>query len=106
MLHELPVISIPIKDKIYNLLVASTEEEKNKGLSGVQHLEDNEGMLFVYDDDKPRQFQFKDTCLPLEVYFIRNDGKVIQNSTSSPYQSDPISCDLPCRWVIEVLSKD
>lgn len=103
MLHDLPIISLPIEGKLYKLYVAMSEKEKSKGLSGVTTLGDSDGIIFVYSSDKPRTFQFKDTCLPLVVYFIGSNGKVLQRSTSSPYQQENISCDYPCRWVIEVL---
>ena len=103
MLHELPVISLPIGGKIYNLHVAQSEQEKNIGLSGVDYLPKDGGMIFVYDDEKPRTFVFKDTCLPLVVYFIGSNGKVLQKSFSSPYQQENITCNKAVKWVIEVL---
>ncbi len=104
MLHELPVISIPISGKVYNLYVAQTEAQKMQGLSGVDYLPNNGGMIFVYDDEKPRTFQFRDTLLPLKVYFIGSNGKVLQKSFSSQGQQSLIHCRFPCRWVIEVLN--
>ena len=102
MLHELPIISLPIDSKVYKLYVAQTVEQKKQGLSGIDHLPDNHGMIFVYDDEKPRTFVFKDTCLPLVVYFIGSSGKVLQKSFSSPGQAAKIKCNYPIKWVIEV----
>ena len=103
MLHELSVISLPIGGKVYNLYVAQSKIEKRRGLSGVDNLRDDEGMIFVYDDEKPRTFKFRDTCLPLVVYFIGSNGKILQKSFSSPFQKENITCNHPVRWVIEVL---
>tara|TARA_B100000900_G_C20586656_1_gene719880 strand:- start:1941 stop:2261 length:321 start_codon:yes stop_codon:yes gene_type:complete len=105
MIHDLPVISLEIGSKKYNLYVAKSYKQKKQGLSGVSHLAHNEGMLFPYDDEKPRTFQFRDTLLPLEVYFIGADGKVLQKSISKPRQKSSIHCDKPCKWVIEILAK-
>lgn len=102
MLHELPVISLPINSKVYNLYVAQTDEQKRQGLSGISYLPDDHGMIFVYDDEKPRTFVFNDTCLPLEVYFIGSNGKVLQRSFSSPGQVEKISCSYPTKWVVEI----
>jgi len=102
MLHEMPIITLPFAGEIYNLYVASSEEEKRQGLSGVDHIGRDEGMIFDYDDEKPRTFQFRDVCFPLAVYFIGANGKVLQKSTSSPYQAGLISCEKPCKWVIEI----
>ena len=106
MLHDLSTISLPIGGKVYKLYVADSDEEKQQGLSGVESLEGAEGMIFPYDTDKPRTFQFKDTRLPLVVYFIGSNGKVLQKSTSSPYQQENITCSRPCRWVIEIINSE
>ena len=103
MLHELPVIRLSLNNKVYKLRVASDVSSKRSGLSGIQHLGEDEGFLFAYNDDKPRTFQFRDTCLPLQVYFMGSNGKVLQRSFSSPYQQESISRPYPCRWVIEIL---
>jgi uncharacterized membrane protein (UPF0127 family) len=49
-------IDIKIGNKEYEVLVAETEEEKTKGLQDVEELDDDEGMLFVYNE--PQQVVF------------------------------------------------
>ena len=88
--------------KNYNLYVADNPKTQRKGLSGVHSLDENEGMIFVYNDDKPRTFNFRDTLLPLTIYFVSNSGKVVKRSTASPGQMKNIECKIPCRWVIEI----
>lgn len=106
MLHELPTISLPLGKRIYKLFVATSPEQKIKGLSGIDHLAPNEGMIFPYDNEEKRTFQFRDTLLPLKVYFIGANGKVLQKSSAKPGQFDAITCPVPCKWVIEVLDRD
>ncbi len=106
MLHELPTIGLTLGGKTYKLFVASSHDQKLRGLSGVNSLTSEEGMIFTYDDEKPRTFQFRETLLPLKVYFIGSSGKVVQRSSASAGQKENISCNLPSRWVIEVLDED
>ena len=106
MLHDLPIVNIPIAGKKYKLYVAISNDQKMQGLSGVSQLKHDEGMLFPYDDEKPRTFQFRETLLPLKVYFIGGDGKVLQRSSASPGQEKTITCPSPCKWVIELLDGD
>jgi uncharacterized membrane protein (UPF0127 family) len=40
-------LKIKIKNKIYDVLVAETEEDKMTGLKNKESLENNEGMLFT-----------------------------------------------------------
>lgn len=45
-----------IKGKEYDVVVAKTEEEKEIGLQNVESMDDDEGMLFIYDE--PQQLDF------------------------------------------------
>ena len=45
-------MKIEIGDKVYNVEIARTEEEKMKGLQGKTSLASDEGMLFIYDEPK------------------------------------------------------
>ena len=51
-------IDVQIGDKVYNLLVAETEKEKEEGLMNVVEMELNEGMLFDYSDDPQPEISF------------------------------------------------
>lgn len=51
-------IDVQIGNNTYNLLVAETEEEKERGLMGVIEMEPNEGMLFDYSDDPQASISF------------------------------------------------
>ena len=43
-------IKLSIGNKQYTVKVALTDEEHEKGLQGVKELEENKGMLFVFDE--------------------------------------------------------
>lgn len=51
-------IEVQIGNKVYNLLVAETEEEKERGLQNVESMEPDEGMLFDYSDDPQASISF------------------------------------------------
>ena len=40
-------VKVNVGDKTYNCQVAKTEEDRKKGLMGVENLPPDEGMLFV-----------------------------------------------------------
>ena len=56
--------------------VADTPEKKEKGLMFVKHLPENEGMLFLSDEDEPQHFWMKNTLINLDIAFIQNDQTV------------------------------
>lgn len=88
-------IDVQIGDKMYNLLVAETEEEKERGLMGVIEMEPNEGMLFDYSDDPQASISFwmKDTEIPLDIIFVNQDGVVISVKHGEPLSEEEITED-------------
>jgi len=88
-------IDVQIGDKTYNLLVAETEEEKERGLMGVIEMEPNEGMLFDYSDDPQASISFwmKDTEIPLDIIFVNQDGVVISVKQGKPLSEEEITED-------------
>lgn len=64
---------ITIKDKKYNVKEARTSEQRKKGLQGVQHLSDDEGMLFFFDQPEQVSMWMKNVNIPLTIIFFNDD---------------------------------
>lgn len=78
------VVNIEIGKQRYKVEVACTEEDRIKGLQGRESLDENKGMLFVFDEPDTIDFWMKDTKVPLDIIFISEDMEVI-----SVYQGEP-----------------
>lgn len=94
-------IDIKIGNKEYEVLVAETEEEKTKGLQDVEELDDDEGMLFVYNEPQQVVFWMQDTTIPLDIVFINDDFEVISIQKGVPLSEDLIAED-NVLYVLEV----
>jgi uncharacterized membrane protein (UPF0127 family) len=99
-------LTFTIGEKQYSLLIAKTEEEKTRGLSDAESMEDNEGMIFDYTDDPQNELAFtmEDTTIPLDIIFVDAEKKVISVQQGNPLDSNPITCksDSEIIYVIEV----
>lgn len=86
-------IDVQIGDKTYNLLVATTEEEKERGLMFIESLEPDEGMLFDYSDDPQAELSFwmKNVDIPLDIIFVNQDGVVISVKQGIPNSEEYIT---------------
>ncbi|MFI5240850.1 MAG: DUF192 domain-containing protein [Microgenomates group bacterium] len=61
-----------------NVSVADNAQKRAKGLSGTESLNENGGILFVFDSENASpSFWMKDMLIPLDIIWI-NDGKVVQ----------------------------
>lgn len=94
-------INLEINDKEYNVLVAQTEDEKATGLMNVEEMDDNEGMLFIYDTPQILEFWMKDTEIPLDIIFIDSDWEVKKIAKGNPFDETIMSCD-NVQYVLEL----
>ncbi len=59
-----------------NARIADTPEKQEKGLMFVKELPENEGMLFVFEQDEEQAFWMKNTLIDLDIVFIGSDRRV------------------------------
>lgn len=92
---------VEINNKKYNVKVATSDEEREKGLQGVDTLAEDEGMLFIFDPPQEVSFWMKDTKIPLDIVFINEDYEVIKVRKGTPNTKEAIVCD-DVAYVLEV----
>lgn len=88
----------------FNVEVADSPEEQAAGLMHRLNLPENEGMLFVFEDEKPRAFWMKNTLIPLDMIFMDSNLTVVDIKHAVPCSSEP--CELyhsrPAQYVLEI----
>ncbi|MEG0773647.1 DUF192 domain-containing protein [Clostridium sp.] len=68
---------IEIADKKYKVLIAKTEEERSKGLSNVESMENDEGILFVFPENQGQViFNTAEMEFDIDIIFIDQDDEV------------------------------
>lgn len=82
-------VKIRIGGKRLQVEVAYTDEEREKGLSNRESLEEDKGMLFAWDEPETIGMWMKDTLIPLDIIFI--DGDLI---VTAIYQGTPGTEDI------------
>ena len=96
-----PTKTILIGNKEYDVEIADTEDERKDGLSRVEELGEDEGMLFIHDDVTSGYYTMEDTSIPLDIIFIDEDKKVISVNSVEAYSEDPVQCE-NYKYVLEV----
>jgi len=85
--------------------LAVTPEEKAKGLMHREYLDENKGMLFIFEDEKAPSFWMKNTLIPLDMIFINSDNKIVDILVAEPCKKDPCKSYTPkadAKYVLEV----
>lgn len=79
--------SAEINGKKISLLVARSEQERQKGLSGRDKLDSNQGMIFVFEKPGKYPFWMINMKFPLDIIYINNE-KVVHIFKKVPPQGD------------------
>jgi uncharacterized membrane protein (UPF0127 family) len=64
--------------------IAETEEQQEKGLMFRKTLKENEGMLFVFQEEKVLTFWMKNTLIPLSIGFFDKGKKLFEVQEMQP----------------------
>ncbi len=89
----------------FSVEVVATEDERQKGLMFRKQLPEGKGMLFDFKVEAPVSFWMKNTYVPLDMIFIRSDGRIASIAENTePLSERLIPSNGPVRGVLEVVA--
>jgi len=87
----------------FDIYVAANNQQRSRGLMFVRNLPSTTGMLFVYDDSDYISMWMKNTYIPLDMVFAREDGTVSSIARETEPQSlRSILSTEPVAFVLEL----
>lgn len=96
-----------IEDVCVKAEVAATELEQQRGLMERESLAQDQGMLFVFEEEKARAFWMKNMQLPLDIIWADAYKKIVDIHEKVPPCKEscpPIIPKAPAKFVLEVFS--
>ncbi len=91
--------------QVFSVEVATTEQEKETGLMYRKELPDGKGMLFDFSPEQQVSMWMKNTYIPLDMIFIRADGRILRIAENTePLSTKIIPSGGPTKGVLEVIA--
>ena len=82
--------------------VASTEKQQRKGLMFREHMNNNECMIFVYNNPQLLRFWMKNTRIPLSIGFFGEEFNLQEVFHMNPLDESLITSTMPAQYAMEM----
>jgi uncharacterized membrane protein (UPF0127 family) len=86
----------------FTVEVAATPEQQERGLMFRRSLAPNHGMIFPYQPPAPVGFWMRNTLIPLDMVFVRADGRIARVATAKPLDETVVPAGEPVVLVLEI----
>jgi uncharacterized membrane protein (UPF0127 family) len=89
--------------KKVDIEIADSEYEIQTGLMYRSSMKNNQGMLFIFPDVKPRAFYMKNTQFPLDLIFIDDKKTIVSfQENAKPFDESSLPSNFPAKYVLEL----
>ncbi|NNM23759.1 MAG: DUF192 domain-containing protein [Flavobacteriaceae bacterium] len=83
--------------------IAEGEYETQTGLMYRKSMQDDRGMLFIFDDDIRRSFYMKNTEFALDIIFINGANEIVNiQKNAQPLNQTSLPSAAPAKYVLEI----
>ncbi len=90
---------------VFSVEMATTEHEKTTGLMYRRELPEGKGMLFDFSPEQEVSMWMKNTYIPLDMIFIRADGRILRIAENTePLSTKIIPSRGLAKGVLEVIA--
>ena len=99
---DLPQRTLTIGGQKLIVEVASTPQTRETGLMNRFSLQQDHGMLFVFEAPQPLAFWMKDTYIPLSIAFVDHNGRILNIEDMRPQDETTHWSKGPALYAIEM----
>jgi hypothetical protein len=97
------VIFPDAKNHSVTVEIAERDDDRQRGLMFRKSMHEEHGMIFRFEERENHTFWMHNTCIPLDMLFIDDDGTIVGIEENCPTMNDStfqVGC--PSRYVLEV----
>lgn len=100
--EEKKLLPITVGMDVYHIELAVTQEEQSLGLMYRDKIKPDEGMIFIYREDRKLSFWMKNTYIPLSIAYISKDGIIKEIHHMKPESLTPVISTHSVRYALEL----
>ena len=87
----------------YDIEIAETDYERQRGLMDRVSMKDNQAMLFIFPDMQMRSFYMKNTYIALDIIYIDDSNKIVSiQKNAKPLNETSLPSTAPAKYVLEI----
>ncbi len=87
----------------FNIEFAETDYETQTGLMYRKGMDSNQGMLFIFPDERVHSFYMKNTEFPLDIIYIKEDLRIASfQENAQPLNESGLTSQVPIKYVLEI----
>jgi uncharacterized membrane protein (UPF0127 family) len=102
-LHLEQTRTITVGNQTFSVEVATTSQERQRGLMFRESLEPGTGMFFIFEKEDFYGFWMKNTLIPLDIIWINADKKIVDIQTLQACTEKPCDSHIPSQKALYVL---
>ena len=97
----------PDSSRMERILIEIAEDDYSRanGLMYREDLAENQGMLFIFEEERQQYFWMKNTPLSLDMIFVNKEHKIVNiQKYTIPYSTKSYGSTGPALYVVEVVA--
>jgi uncharacterized protein len=86
-----------------NIEVADDDASRQQGLMNRSFMSNEQGMLFIFDQEQPQAFWMRNTIIPLDIIYVNTKKEIVSIvEDAAPFSDKSLPSKGPAIYVVEV----
>jgi uncharacterized protein len=89
--------------KRIDIEIADNDKDRTQGLMYRRSMEEDRGMLFIFDREEQQGFWMKNTIISLDIMFVNANNEIVKiHKNTVPFSERTLFSEFPAIYVVEV----